>query len=150
MVKCYPTRLWYLFNSELEIVARECVADEQKILATAVQEKVCSRLGERAYGSLSNFIEVTQIMKELDIMLGNSSTSSQPGKLSLWTNNLQRKVMTGSANVLISVEKSALQHTSEADDNSDVGRCQCGGLKLLKFTIRCGRNSEPSFFLGLF
>ena len=37
----YPTPLWYLFDSELDIIARESVPDI-KILATSVQEKVAS------------------------------------------------------------------------------------------------------------
>ena len=46
ILKNYPTPLWFLFNNELEIIASECITDEQEFLASCIQEKVCERLGE--------------------------------------------------------------------------------------------------------
>ena len=80
----------------------------------------CERLGlgERAYESL-NFVEVSQLVKEeLQIVFGNSSPVSRIGKK--WSNNFQ-KVIDSTAELLIKIGKSVLQHTPEAEALDSVG-----------------------------
>ena len=145
----YPTPLWYLFDSELDIIARESVPDIKKILATSVQEKVASRLGERGCDMLSTFIEVNEIIKEeLIIAMNNGSSESHLGMLAGWTNNLPRKVLNASSETYTSIAKAALHHTADNVTNKGSGRCQCGGVRALKFTWREGNDSVPSFFWG--
>ena len=77
--------LTLLFDSESDIIARESVPD----IATSVQEKVASRLGERGCEMLSTFIEVNEIIKEeLIIAMNNGSSESYLGMLTRWTNKL--------------------------------------------------------------
>ena len=116
----------------------------KKILATSVQEKVASRLGERGCKMLSTFIEVNEIIKEeLVIAMNNGSSESYPGMLAGWTNNLARKVFNASSETYTSIAKAALHHTVT---NKGSGYCQCGGVRVLKFTWREGNDSVPSFW----
>lgn len=149
MVKSYPTPLWYMFNSELDIVAKASVPDVQQILATHVQERLSSRLGERACDMLTAYIEVGQILKEeLSICMGNCSTSTYLGKANMWTNDLPKKVLSSTCDVFSCIAKSSLQHTKDVDMRNSVGRCQCGGVKVLKFVWKSGEDTVPSFFWG--
>ena len=149
MVKTYPTPLWYMFNSELDIVAKESIPDIQQVLATQVQERVSSRLGERACDMLTAYIEVAKVMKEEVIMsVVNCSSSSSLGKLNIWTNELPSKVLRSASDVFISVATSSLQHTKDLDVRNCTGRCQCGGVRVLKFVWKPGCDSMPSFFWG--
>ena len=149
MVKTYPTPLWYMFNSELDIVAKESVPDAQQVLATRVQERVSSRLGERACDMLTSYIEVAQIIKEELLMsITNSSSSSPLGKLNVWTNELPTKVLSSMSDVFTIVARSSLQHTKDLDVRNCTGRCQCGGVRVLKFVWKPGDDTVPSFFWG--
>ena len=141
--------LWYLFESELDIVAKECIPDVRKILATSIQEKVSSRLGERGCDMLVNYMEVNQILKEeLAIALNNGSHGSYLGKLKEWTNNLPSKVLSASSDTFTSIAKAAFHHSSDIIANKGSGRCQCGGVKVLKVNWKSGCDSLPSFFGG--
>lgn len=77
MVKSYPTPLWYIFNSELDIVAKASVPDVQQILSTHVQERLSSRLGERACDMLTAYIEVKGGTKHLHGELQHLGISGQ-------------------------------------------------------------------------
>ena len=149
MVKSYPTPLWYMFNSELEIIAKECVPNVQEVLATNIQERVLSRLGERASVMLTAYVEVGQILKEeLSMSMANSSNSTGLGKANMWTNNLPTKVLSSACDVFSCIAKSSLQHTRDLDVRNSVGRCQCGGVKVLKFVWKPGDDTVSSFFWG--
>lgn len=92
------------------------------------------------------YIEVNQVLKEEMIMtISNASDRSPLGKHALWTNSLGQKVLTGCLDTSTSVAKAALQH-SDAGMISSVGRCQCGGVKALKW--KCDSVGEPSYFWG--
>ena len=138
-----------MFNSELDIIAKECVPNVQEILATHIQERVSSRLGERAGDMLTSYIEVGQILKEeLSLSMANSSNSTYLGKANMWTNNLPTKVLSSACDVFSSIARSSLQHIRDADVRNSVGRCQCGGVKVLKFVWKPGDDTVPSFFWG--
>ena len=81
-LRSYPTPLWYLFDSEVDIIARVSVPDIKKILATSVQEKVTSKLGDRGCEMLSTFVEVNEIIKEeMIIAMNNGSGEYYLGRL---------------------------------------------------------------------
>ena len=95
---------------------------------------------------LSMYMEVNQVLKEEMIMtISNASDRSPLGKHALWTNSLCQKVLNGCLDTSTSVAKAALQH-SDAGMSSSVGRCQCGGVKVLKW--KCDSVGEPSYFWG--
>ena len=54
-------------------------------------------------------------------------------------------MLSGCLDTSTSVAKAALQH-SDAGMSSSVGRCQCGGVKALKW--KCDSVGEPSYFWG--
>ena len=147
MVKNFPTPLWFMFDSELEILAQESVPSTQYFLQSNVQERIASRLGERGGHMLANFIEVNEIVKEeLCSTIGNSSGSCHLGKVNVWTNGLQKKVISMCSNTTSCIAKSAMHHILHVDTHS-VGRCQCGGVKVLKVNWK-GVTDIPSFFWG--
>lgn len=147
MVKNYPTPLWFLFNSELDIIAKESIPAAQFFLETNVQERVAGRLGERAEDMLTTCIQVNDIVKEeLCSSITNCSALSYLGKLSLWTNGLQKKLIASCSDTATCVAKSAMQHTTHLEAQS-IGRCQCGGVKVLKVNWKCVSDT-PSFFWG--
>ena len=146
MVKTYPTPLWFLFNSELDIIAKESIPVAQHFLQTNVQERVASRLGDKATEMLSNYLEVNEIVKEeVTSSISNCSPSTTLGKLNVWSNGLQRKLISSCCDTLSSVAKSAMQHSTQPDQN--IGRCQCGGVKVLKVNWK-SVSDIPSFFWG--
>lgn len=147
MVKSYPTPFWYFFNSELDIIAKESIPVAQHFLQTNVQERVASRLGEKAGEMLCNYLEVNEIVKEeISSSISNCSQSSPLGRLNMWSNGLQRKLITSCCDTLSSVAKSAMQHSATQPDQH-VGRCQCGGVKVLKVNWK-NVSDLPSFFWG--
>ena len=147
MVKTYPTPFWYFFNSELDIIAKESIPVAQHFLQTNVQERVASRLGEKAGEMLCNYLEVNERVKEeITSSISNCGQSSPLGRLDMWSNGLQRKLITSCCDTLSSVAKSAMQHSATQPDQH-VGRCQCGGVKVLKVNWK-NVSDLPSFFLG--
>ena len=147
MVKNYPTPLWFLFNSELDIIPKESIPAAQHFLETSVQERVDGRLGERAEDMLTTYIQVNEIVKEeLCSSIANCSGLSYLGKLRTWTNGLQNKLIAACSDTATCVAKSAMQHTTHLDAQS-IGRCQCGGVKVLKVNWKCVSDT-PSFFWG--
>ena len=146
IVKAFPTPLWILFDSEIDLLVSECTPSIQHVIASAVQERVFSRLGERASEMLTTYIEVNEVLKEeMTMTISNASDRSPLGKHALWSNNLHKKVLTRSFDTSTCVAKAALQH-SDTGVSSSVGRCQCGGVKALKW--KCDNVGEPSFFWG--
>ena len=90
-VQNIPTPLWFLFDSELDIIARDSLPDSQPLLASSVQERVFDRLGERAVTMLTNFMDVNIITEEVSAALISSTSSSPLGKLCKWSNDLPKK-----------------------------------------------------------
>ena len=82
------------------------------------------------------------IMEELIIAMNNGSSDSYLGMLAGWTIFLSSETCT-------SIAKAALHHTADNVTNKGSGRCQCGGVKALKFIWREGNDSVPFFWGGL-
>ena len=74
---------------------------------------IASHLGEKACEMLCNYLE-----EEITSSIYNCSQSSP-----MWSNGLQRKLITSCCDTLSSVAKSAMQHFYPADQH--IGRCQC-------------------------
>ena len=72
VLKHYPTPLWFLWKSEADIVAKECVLSLDGILSMGISSRIVSRLGEGATTKLAAFVEVSEMMtEEVDITLTN-------------------------------------------------------------------------------
>ena len=126
IVKTYPTPFWY---SELDIIAKESIPVAQHFLQTNVQERVASRLGEKAGEMLCNYLEVNEIVKEeITSSISNCSQSSPLERLNVWSNGLQRKLITSCCDTLSAVATSAMQHSTTQPDQH-IGRCQCQSFK---------------------
>ena len=109
MMKRYPSQLWYLFDSEIEVVVKESIPQSSHLLSSRfeLQRHVCERLGEHSM-FLSGFIEVNKIIsEEVKKHIENSGTTSPLGKVHLWTNGLQCKIVSSSSSLFESVAKAA-------------------------------------------
>ena len=61
-LKSYPTPLWFLFNSELDIIAKDAIPDDSNI-STGVPRRISERLGERAVELLGAYMLVNTVVK---------------------------------------------------------------------------------------
>ena len=144
--KSFPTPLWFLFNSELDIVAQASNIDRSELLATGIQQRVASRLGERANELLVSFMEVNDVIREeISSTLSGCGKESSLGKINAWTNELPSKVLVQSSKTFGEVAKAGLLHVCSDLVGAD-SRCRCGGTKVLKF--KWEENEAPSFFWG--
>ena len=70
-----------------------------------LQERVSSKLGERACDILTAYIESGRSMKEETLVsITNCSTSSSLGKLNVWTNELPTEVLSSASEFFTSVQ----------------------------------------------
>ena len=113
------------FESELDIIAKECIPDVKRILAICSRKNIKSL--RRGCDTLTNYIEI--VKKALMSALNNGSSDSYLGRLREWTNNLPNKVLSASSDTFSSIAKAALHHSSDVIANKGSGCCQCGGLK---------------------
>ena len=149
ILRHYPTPLWFLWNSETDIIAQESVPSIDGILAMGISSRVLARLGEDAAVKLSAFVEVSEVItEEVGISLTNVDSKSQMGKVAAWSNNLQSKVVHSNGVLWSEIGKAALQQTPLIDASScrGRGRCRCGSVKALKCSWHSG--VHPSFFWG--
>ena len=65
VLKHYPTLLWFLWKSEADINAKECVLSLDGILSMGISSHIVSRLGEGASTQLTAFVEVSKMMDEV-------------------------------------------------------------------------------------
>lgn len=90
MVKNFPTPLWFMFDSELDILAQESIPAAQYFLQCYVQERIASRRGERGEHMLANYIEVNEIVKEE--LCSTTSGSCYLCNVNVWTKKSDQHV----------------------------------------------------------
>jgi len=147
VLKHYPTPLWFLWRSEADIIAKECIPNLDSILCMGISSRIVTRLGEDASTKLAAFVEVSEIMtEEVGINLTNVDRNAELGKILAWSNNLQSKVVLSCGALWSDIGKSALQQTPDAEAAIGRGRCRCGSSKALRCSWHGGVN--PSFFWG--
>ena len=75
--KQYPTPLWYLWKSEMDIIAKECTPKLDGLLSLGLSARILSRLGDNATTKLAAFIEVSDVLtEEIGISLTNVDKKS--------------------------------------------------------------------------
>lgn len=141
-LKSYPTPLWFLFDSELDLIAKDAISEDSNI--TGVPRRISERLGERAVELLGAYMVVNTVVKE-EVATGLSSADDDTllGKVNAWTNHLN---CSPNRDLFGGIVRSALCHTAHFKEFVGEVRCQCGGVKYLKCTWTT--SSLPSFFGG--
>ena len=142
-----PTPLWYMFESELDVVAANAIPDPADILSHNLQQRVKERLGTHAPHFLDAYLEVGDIInEELAICTLNASPQTRLGKLSAWTNHLPRKLLSSSWQVQRSIAQASYQLSGIWAPGE--GRCKCGSSLKLCFSWRDSPIAHASFFWG--
>ena len=142
-----PTPLWYLFQSEKEVISDNIFAASADILQLRPHDKVVDRLGDNAGFMLGVYIEVSRVMnEEIDHAISGASPKSRVGQLKLWNGELPAEILHKVAVIQQDVA-SAAYHTTNYS-NPEVGRCMCSALKILRFGWHQDPIPHPSFFWG--
>ena len=111
IIKKYPSNLWYLIESEVDIIAMESIPSSGSLLSSCLQQRVCERLGKCSVYLLSVFIQVNRIIyEEVKSCIENSGNTSQLGKVQLWTHGLQSKMVSASNGLFEAVAKAVIKH----------------------------------------
>lgn len=85
--KQYPTPLWFMWNSELDVIAQASVPDVNDILSSSISSRIIERLGEDAADKIASFLDVNQIMvEEVGSILSSADRKSNIGKVLLHSN----------------------------------------------------------------
>ena len=90
----YPTPLWFMWNSELDVIAQASVPDVNDILSSSISSRIIERLGEDAADKIASFLDVNQIMvEEVGSSLSSADRKSNIGKVLLHSNHFPKKVI---------------------------------------------------------
>ena len=140
-----PTPLWFLFDSELDLVANHAFPSEASVLQQNPQNVIVEKLGEHAGFMLENYLVVADILhQELSFSFTNMPTSSQQ-EITM-CNNLPAKLLNRIYNIERSVANAACQMTEYGREGEP--RCQCGAVKVLRYKWKLQPIPYPSFFWG--
>ena len=91
---------------------------------------------------------IYEILKEeLCSTISNCDSSTYLGKMGVWTNSLHQKVIMQFTEMASCVAKASLQHVDHMELVGGIGRCQCGGVKVLRINWK-NVSDKPSFFWG--
>ena len=142
-----PTPLWYLFQSEKEVIAEHSLALPSDILQLHPHDKVVDRLGDNAGFMIAIYLEVSRVMnEEITHAISGASPSSRIGQLYKWNGELQTEILRKVALIHREVGSAAFHITDYSDP--EVGHCVCSAVKILRFGWHADLIPHPSFFFG--
>lgn len=143
-----PTPLWYLFDSEKELIKDHILPSKTDVKQLLPQNRIASRLGENAGFMLDIYIKVNKIVsEEIQNSFNGASTNSAVGILKKWDGDLGCNLI----NKVFDIQKCIGQAAYELTDYfevADVGRCICSASKALRFGWKDESVPHPSFFWG--
>ena len=140
-----PTPLWYLFESERELIKSYILPSTADIKQFLPQHRLVERLGENVGFMLHNYLKVNDMVNE-EIQSGASSSSSV-GIRKNWDGDLASSIIQKVSNIQGSIGQAAL-HLSDYYECADVGRCVCSASKSLRFGWKEEPLPHPSFLGG--
>ena len=142
-----PTPLWYLFQSEKEVIRDNILATSTDILQLRPHDKVVDRLGDNAGFMLGIYLEVSRVLnEEIDHAISGASPKSRVGQLKLWNGELPAEIIHKVATVQHEIASAAYHSTNYS--NPEVGHCTCSAVKILRFGWHQDPIPHPSFFWG--
>ncbi len=89
-----PSPLWFLFDSELNVIANTAIPDPQAFLSDKLQLRINKRLGAHASHMLETYLDVGEVLsEEMAAAFKNANPSSPLGKQLQWTNTLPMQLI---------------------------------------------------------
>ena len=139
-----PTPLWFLFDSELDLVANHAFPTEASVLQGNPQNAIVKKLGEHAGFMLQNYLLVAEVLHEqLSLSFTNHTSSQHETSM---CNDLPAKLLHHIYNIEKSVAGAGYQMTAYGGGGKL--RCQCGAVKTLRYKWKLQPIPHPSFFWG--
>lgn len=143
-----PTGLWYLFDSEREVIKSDILPSPTHIKELLPQNRIFSRLGNDAGYMLDMYLKVSEIItEEICSSYQGAGDSSHVGHLKKWDSG---DVGVGLIRKVYEIQKAvglAAFHLSEYE-LEDVGNCMCAAMKAFRFGWKEVPIPHPSFFWG--
>ena len=105
-----PTPLWYLFDSEREVIKNCALPSTADILQLLPHERICNRLGDNSGFSLATYLKVAEIIdEEVQMSLTSAPSKSNIGELQQWDDGLSAALIHQSANIHLAIGRAAYQ-----------------------------------------
>ena len=146
--KVFPSNpLWYLFRSELDVVADSVVPNKEHVLSLNPQNRVKERLGENAGFMLGVYCQVQAIVREEILSSVKGASPKSPiGKMQRWIGNLPHNICESVFQIEEAVGMEAYELTEYWQHAA--GRCKCSAVKVIRFGWKTSPIPNPSFFWG--
>jgi hypothetical protein len=143
-----PTPLWYLFDSEREIIKDSLLPSTSSVLQLLPQDRISSRLGDNSGFLLATYLKVAEIIdEEVQTAVTGASSKSTIGELRQWDGGLSAAILHQSAAIHSAVGRAAYQ-LSDYCVTAEIGRCKCSAIKILRYGWHTTPIPYPSFFWG--
>ena len=143
-----PTPLWYLFDSEREIIKESLLPSASSVLQLLPQDRISSRLGDNSGFLLNTYLKVAEVIdEEVQAAVTGASSKSTVGELRQWDGGLSAAILHQSATIHSAVGHAAYQ-LSEYCVMPEIGRCKCSVIKILRYGWHTTPVPYPSFFWG--
>ena len=125
-----PTPLWYLRDSELEVIGASALPSRSMIMAHNPHACIVADLGEDSSWMLQVYLEVQKVVhNEIMYSFQNASGDSPLGEREEWSNHLGSRLLDQAFKIEQSVTEAAYQMTPSYPGVGQ-GRCKCGAVKL--------------------
>ena len=143
-----PTPLWYLWESELEVIEESALPSRSMIMGQNPHVRIVEKLGDDSFWMLQVYLTVQRVVHDEIMYSFQSAASDSPlGELEDWSNHLGSSLLDQALKIERSVCEAAYQTTPNFPGLGQ-GRCKCGAVKSLKFKWKEEPIPHPSFFWG--
>ena len=141
------TPLWFLFDSELDLIAKHALPSAADVLQHSPQNTVLEKLGDHAGYMLDVYLMVDDFLHE-EIMhsTANARPSSQLGQMTAMSARLPIKLIDQVHSLKRAVAEAAYQMTDHW--GSEQPKCKCGAVKIIRYKWKTQPIPHPSFFWG--
>ncbi len=138
-----PSPLWFLFDSELNVIANTAIPDPQLFLSDKLQLSINKR---HASHMLETYLDVGEVLsEEMAAASKNANPSSPLGKQMQWMNTLPMQLIAKAWHIQWKIAENCYQLSGLGEGG--VGRCRCTAIALF-YVVR--RSYSPCFiFPGL-
>lgn len=143
-----PTALWYLFDSEREVIKSEILPSPMHVKELLPQNRIVSRLGDNAGYMLHMYQKVNAIIgEEIASTFEGASATSSLGSMKKWNGG---DVGIGLIRRVFDIQKSVAEAAFQLSDYNlkEVGNCMCAAIKSFRFGWKEVPIPHPSFFWG--
>ena len=146
--RALPTPLWYLWESELEVIEDCALPSRSMLMAQNPHVRIVENLGEDSCWLLQVYLMVQKVVhNEIMFSFQTAASDSPLGEVEDWSNHLGSSLLDRALKIERSVCEAAYQMTPSFPGLGQ-GRCKCGAMKSLKFKWKENPVPHPSFFWG--